>query len=182
MSIKIISKNFDCEIFDNFTICKLICEIQVSNDKLLSITISDNNCDARFRICEFENEDMDNDILELFENCDKFDDLVKFAQESKDNYIDKLLSDFENEFNSKYKLEHKDNIYLNNYQKQIFKNKEDDYILKINHISDNAKDEYYNISKDDFEINDNDDDNIIIEINESFDFDKNQINYLNYSI
>lgn len=181
MSIKIISKDFDCEIFDNFTICKLICETQVNN-QFYSVTISDNNCNARFKICEFENEDINNEILELFENCNEFDSLIEFAQESKDNYLDKLLVNFENEFNSKYELEYKDNVYLSDYQKQIFKNKENDYILKIKHISDNNEDEYYNISKDDFEINDNDDDNIIIEINESFDFDDEKINYLNYSI
>ena len=41
MSIKIISKDFDCEIFDNFTICKLICEIQINDKELLKITLSD---------------------------------------------------------------------------------------------------------------------------------------------
>ena len=76
MSIKIISKDFDCEIFDNFTICKLICKIQVNN-QFYSVTISDNNCNARFQICEYENEDINNDILELFENCNEFDDLIE---------------------------------------------------------------------------------------------------------
>lgn len=180
MSIKIISKDFDCEIFDNFTICKLICEIQINDKELLKITLSDNNCNSCFKICEFENDDIDS--LELFENCDEFDNLIEFAQNSKDEYLNKLLNDFENEFNSKYKLQYKDNIYLSDYQKQIFKNKENDYILKINHVSDNTEDKYYNISKDDFEINDNDDNNIIIEINESFDFDNEKISYLNYSI
>ena len=180
MSIKIISKNFDCETFDDFTICKLICEVEIDK-KLFSITISDNNYNERFGICEYDNDDIDNAILELFENCNEFDDLIKFARDSKNKYLDELLNDFENEFNSKYKLEFKDNIYLNNYQKQIFKNKDNDYILKNNHISDSDEDAYYHISQHDFEINDNDD-NIIIEINECFDFDKYQINFLNYSI
>lgn len=120
--LETISKGFDCEIFDNFTISTLNCE------------------------------------------------------------QDKFLDDFENEFNFKYDLIFKDNIFLNDYQKQIFKNKNNDYILKINHISDNFKDDYYHISKNDFLLNDDFGNDIIIEVREFFDFDKNKINILNYSI
>ena len=172
--MKLLSKDFDFETFDNFAISRLFCEVSY-NDTIYKITISDNNCDARFKICEYENDDVDCDIIEIFENADFYDDLIEFAQDSRDEYLDNKLNDFENELTANYELEYEDNIYLCDYQKQIFKNKEDDYILKIKHKSDNAKNEYYNISKDDFEISDNDDDDIIIDINEYFDFDSNKI-------
>ena len=172
--MKLLSKEFDFETFDNFEISKLFCEVS-HNDTIHTITISDNNWDARFRVCEYENDDVDCDIIEIFENADFYDDLIEFAQDSKDEYLDNLLSDFENKFNSEYELEYKNNIYLSDYQRQIFKNKKDDYILKIKHISDKNKDKYYEISKNDFEISDNDDDNIVIDINECFDFDNNII-------
>lgn len=178
--IKIISKDFNYETFETFTISTLICEIEIENQRH-KITISNNNCQNSFKICEYNNNDVDDDILELFENSDQFDELVEFAEKKESKLQDKFLNDFENEFNLKYNLVFKDNIFFNNYQKQIFKNKDNDYILKINHVSDNAKDVYYNISKDDFEISDNDD-NIIIEIQEFFDFDNNKINIFNYSI
>ena len=179
--IKIISKDFDLENFENFTISTLICEIEIENQKH-KITISNNNCQNSFKICEYNNDDVDDDILELFENNDQFDELVEFAEKKESELQDKFLNDFENEFNLKYNLFFKDNIFFNDYQEQIFKNKDDDYILKINHVSDNFKDNYYHISKNDFLINDNFGNDVVIEIQEFFDFDNNKINIFNYSI
>lgn len=172
--MKLINKDFDFETFDNFGISKLVCDVSY-NDTNYTIIISDNNCDGYFRVCEYENDDVDDDVIELFENSDFYDDLIDYANQEQNEYLDNLLSDFENEFNSKYELEYKDNIYLCDFQKQIFKNKENDYILKIQHIGDSSLDEYYQINNNDFEVGDNDDDNIIIEVNESFDFDNNKI-------
>lgn len=178
--MKLIDKDFDFETFDKFAISKLICEVEHDNTNY-QITISDNNCDARFGVCEYENDDVDDDIIEIFENSDFYDDLIDYANEEKSEAIEKLQTDFENEFDSKYELMYKDNIYLNDYQQQIFKNGDDDYILKLKNIHDNSLSEYYDIRECDFEISDDDTDNIIIHI-DYFDYDLNKISIFDYSI
>lgn len=175
--MKLISKEFVIDIVDNVNIYKLIATIEVNN-KQYDITIDNNSNYSQdkyqFSTSEYENDDVDADILEQFENSNFYSELCDFAEsqaiasdnDDEDDIIDKI--------DDNYKIYKEDDCYYNNYKLTIFKHKsEDDFILRVEKIEKNALEQsFYEISRDDF-----DEDSDEVNLKEFYEYDcRNQIN------
>lgn len=149
------------------------------NNTDYEIVISNNNWAGLFSVCEYENDDVSDDVITLFENCDFYDEVLDFVRNEQDSYEDKVFSDFEKDLEKNYQVFAEDDCYINDHKEIIYKLQTKDsilseYVLKIEHVSDSTKNEFFTIEFDDFESSN------FIQIEEWFDFDSNKIDIENY--
>lgn len=173
--MKLISKEFFRNEEDKLIIDELVATVELDNKQYKIILDNQSNYSQKkysFGTSEYSNDDVNQDIIEQFENSDFYYELCKFAKSeaiSRDNdneeEIEKILE-------QNYYIYKKDKCYYNNIRMIIYKNKEEEeFVLKVKDIKDHTE-SYYKISQSDFE-----NDIQEVDLKEYYEFDsRNQIN------
>jgi hypothetical protein len=179
-TIKIIDKEFDRdEINTNLNNDTLTVTIEVDDKQHIIILDNNSNYTQKkydFAISEYCNDDVDQDILELFEESDHYAEMCTFAKNSAIALDEKNEELIEKEINENYKVLKQDNHFFNNRKFTIFKKKDDhDFILRVEEIKNNCFEQFfYEIYQSDF-VQDSDE----VVLNESYEYDhRNRIESL----
>lgn len=171
--MKIISKDFEINSIENNNFYKLIVTVEV-DDKQHYITLDNESNYSeykyQFSVSEYENDDVDADILEQFRNSDFYSELCDFAESEAISCDDKQESDIVDKIDENFEIHKKDNNFYNNFKLTIFKHKnDDDFILRVEQIVNNSLEQsFYEISQSDF---DEDEDEVYLK--EFYDYDCN---------
>lgn len=170
-TIKIIKKEFDRDEIDT----TLTVTIEVDDKQHVIILDNESNYTQEkydFAISEYCNDDVDQDILELFEESDHYAELCTFAENEAIALDEKNEELIEKEINENYEVFKQDNHFCNNRKLTIFKKKNDnDFILRVEEIKNNCFEQsFYEIYQSDF-VQDSDE----VELDENYDYDHRNI-------
>jgi hypothetical protein len=180
-TIKIIKKEFDRDEIDaNLNNDTLTVTIEVDNKQHVIILDNNSNYTQKkydFAISEYCNDDVDQDILELFEESDHYAKMCDYAENEAIALDDENEELIEKEIEENYEIFKQDNHFYNNRKLTIFKKKDDDddFILQVEKIENNCFEQYFfDIYQSDF-----DQDSDEVELDESYEYDhRNRIESL----
>jgi transcription elongation factor Elf1 len=167
-TIKIIDKEFDRDEIET----TLTVTIEVDNKQHVIILDNNSNYTQKkydFAISEYCNDDVDQDILELFEESDHYAKMCDYAENEAIALDDENEELIEKEIEENYEIFKQDNHFYNNRKLTIFKKKDDDddFILRVEEIENNYCEQYFfDIYQSDF---DQDSDEVVLE--ESYKYD-----------
>lgn len=164
--MKLIKKEFSREEIDT-----LIVTIELNNKHYDIILDNQSNYSEekyQFSTSEYHNDDIDEDIIEQFENSNFYKELCVFARREAEELDDELENDIINEIDKNYYIYKEDNHYYNNYKFTIFKKKDgDDFVLRVQSVRNfYLEQSFYEIYQNDF-----DDDEEEVVLNEFYEYD-----------